>query len=98
MELSDTNRKITYEWISDDSSTTISASESAKLYDVSEDNRTALVREPEKDRIDVVREDMGVGEKFVPVKSVKCHNVEMAQPEHKGVSMKKVTIDEGEAV
>lgn len=45
---------------------------------------------------DIVRNDMEVGEKLVPVNSIRVHGVEMAPLENQIVSIKNVVSDEDE--
>lgn len=58
------------------------------LSDISEENRTGSVREKKEDEVDMVEDGIEVGEKVVPVNSVKCHNVEIAQLDYKIVNRK----------
>lgn len=89
VELPDTGGNITYERLSEDSSTTVSAHESieaVKLSGVSEEDRTASVRKQKEPKIETVRDDMEVEEKIASVNFVKCHDVEMTPLEDEKVS------------
>lgn len=101
MGLSDTDGHFKHKPISFVSSTAVSADESIESALVSESlekDQAASTREQREDKLDMVRDDMELGENVVRANSVNGHNVELSTLEDEIVSRKEVVSDEDEIV
>lgn len=93
----DLDSKVIYERLSDDSSTTVGAdrsTETVELSDISEENRASSFRERKEENINMLRDDTEIGERIMPVNSVKSHNVLMAPSQYETVSRKNIVSGE----
>lgn len=92
VELYDTDAKTNLDLLSDDYSTIVIVDdnlESTELFEISKEHRMASVREQVGNNIDMIRDDMNVGEKIALVTSVKFYDVEMDPLVDESVSRKK---------
>lgn len=99
MKISYTDGKITCECLINNCRTTVNADESiasAQLSDVLEEDRVAFIRGQKEDEIDMVRGHKNVGERTMPINSVKRHNDQLVLLEDEIVCRKKAISGERE--
>lgn len=96
VELFDTDGEMTYDWLSDHSDTIVRGDRfigSDELLAILKENQTTSFRKQKKNEFDLLRDEIGSGQKIAPNNSVSCHEVEMASLEDEVASEERDVYD-----